>query len=68
MATHLDLLREQRRFEVALDDDLDLHLLAPDLAHERDDAEREADVLRRAVPVIGAGAVRIRDELRDIAE
>ena len=47
--TNLDFLREQRRFEVGLDDQLTFHLLPPHFAHERDDAERQTDVLGRAV-------------------
>jgi len=49
--TDLNFLRQQRGLEVGLDHDLDLHLLlAPNLAHQRDHAERQADVLGGAVP------------------
>lgn len=47
---HLDLLCQQSGFEIGLDDDFDLQLGAPDLADQRDDAERQDDVLRGAIP------------------
>lgn len=48
---HLDLLGQQRRFEVGLDDNLNLQFGAPHLPDQRNDSKRQDDVFSSAVPV-----------------
>lgn len=47
---HLDLLRQQRWFEVGLDDHLHLEFSAADLPHEGNDSEGQDDVFSGAIP------------------
>ena len=48
--SNLDLLGQQRRLEVGLDDHLDLQLGPADLADEGDHPERQRNVFGRSVP------------------
>ena len=63
--SNLDLLRQQRRLEVGLDDHLDLQLGPADLSNERDDAERQRNVFGRSVSEkkIGKDFARCRGNL-----
>lgn len=50
VGAHLDLLGQQRGFEVGLDDHLYLQFSAADLPHQRNNSERQDDVFSGAIP------------------
>lgn len=50
VTSYLDLLSQQRRLEVGLDDDFDLQFGATDFSDQRDDSERQDDVFGGSVP------------------
>lgn len=47
---HLDLLGQQRGFEVGLDDHLNLQFSAANLPDQRNNSERQDDVFSGAIP------------------
>lgn len=52
---HLDLLGQQRGFEVGLDDHLNLQFSAADLPDQRNNSERQDDVFSGAIPARRGG-------------
>lgn len=50
LTSHLDLLSQQRGFEVGLNDHLNLQFSAPHLPDQRNNPERQDDVLSGAIP------------------
>lgn len=55
---HLDLLSQQRGFEVGLDDHFNLQFSAANLPHQRNNSERQDDVFSGAIPA-GRGSRKV---------